>query len=125
MIFKSYLVLACLFLASCASTPKSQYEKGYRQSVQQEVKQVVAQFHGGNFPFYHWSSPIVQEVLVPARLSNGVMIPEHKQLVIIKPGEWIHSGAYPIKSQEGKGYDNQISYMDMDVADIDHPSSGK
>jgi hypothetical protein len=33
---------------------------------------------------------------VPAHIANGVFIPEHNELVLIKPGEWQQSPAYPI-----------------------------
>lgn len=118
---KECLVLLFVLLIGCStlSSPnKNIYEQGYRQGVQEQVKQIAAQFQGGEFPYYHWTAPIVQEVKIPAHIVNGVMIPEHNELVIIKPGEWAISPSYPIQAQERNNYDNQISYMDMDVSNI-------
>jgi hypothetical protein len=93
-----------MFLSGCViisgQRNKKVYEQGYRKGMQQEIKQAEGKFQGGNFPFYHWATPIVQEVKVPAHLSHGAMIPEHNELVIIKPGEWVISPAYPIESSE-------------------------
>ncbi|MBI3601276.1 MAG: hypothetical protein HY209_00035 [Candidatus Omnitrophica bacterium] len=121
--FYKYWVLGVgvALLTGCSTVEgqnKNVYEQGYRQGVKEQVQQVVAQFQGGNFPYYHWSAPIVQEVRIPAHLANGVMIPEHNELVIIQPGQWTISPAYPIQTQERNHYDNQILYMDMDVSNI-------
>gem|GEM_PF-6137292 len=115
------LTMFLVFLTGCSSLSnpkKNMYEQGYRQAVQENFKQIADEFQGGDFPYYHWASPIVQQVLIPAHLGNGVMIPEHTELVIIKPGQWTMSQAYPIQTQKRKDYDNQISYVDMDVADL-------
>ncbi len=118
---KVFLFLLSLLLAGCLTAPntnKNIYEQGYRQGVQEQIRKVASEFQGGDFPYYHWTAPIVQEVRVPAHLTNGVMIPEHNELVIIKPGQWAISSGYPIQTQEGHNYDKQIFYMDMDVSNI-------
>lgn len=121
MVFPRYLrffVLVLLVGCSTASSHnKNMYEQGFRQGVQEQVRQIAAQFQGGEFPYYHWVTPIVQEVRVPAHLTNGVMIPDHNELVIIKPGEWTMSEGYPIQTQESHN-DNTISYMRMDVSNL-------
>ena len=89
-----------------------------------QKRAITSQFQGGSFPYYHWASPIVQEVNVPGHISNGVFIPEHKELVIIKPGEWTQSPAYPILSQE-ENYERTIQDVGMDVTDITHLPNGK
>ena len=118
---RSNLIIAMiLFCAGCSTvSPKEKniYEQGYRAGVQEQMHDIAGQFQGGNFPYYHWTQPMVQEVSIPGHLTNGVFIPEHKELVIIKPGEWALSPAYPIKTQ-----DKEINHAihDHDVSDITH-----
>lgn len=107
------LVIFIGFEAGCSVASKEVYREGYQQGVHEQIKQIRGQFQGGNFPYFHWSSPIVQEVNIPAHLSNGVMIPAHDELVIIKPGEWSKNPSYPIKSQQRNKDDNQTIYMDV------------
>jgi hypothetical protein len=38
---------------------------------------------------YVWKPPMISEVDMPARVVNGVMIPAHRELVIVKPGQWV------------------------------------
>ena len=38
-----------------------------------------------------WKPPMVSEVDMPARLVNGVMIPAHREFVIVKPGYWVRT----------------------------------
>jgi hypothetical protein len=40
---------------------------------------------------YVWKPPLVSEVDMPARVVNGVMIPAHKELVIVRPGQWVRT----------------------------------
>jgi MSHA type pilus biogenesis protein MshL len=35
-----------------------------------------------------WSSPMVQEVRMPAGIKDGVFYPSHDELVVVKPGAW-------------------------------------
>ncbi|MBF0490931.1 MAG: hypothetical protein HQL15_10070 [Candidatus Omnitrophica bacterium] len=115
-----FLCGSVTLLAGCAglSHHSDVYEEGYRRGVQEQIHQVAAEFQGGNFPYYHWTSPMVQDVRVPAHLSNGMMIPEHNELVIIKPGEWAMSPSYPIQNQQRKSYDNEIVPRGSDVSNI-------
>jgi hypothetical protein len=84
---------------------KHLFEQGYRAGVKEQMEEIAAKFEGGNFPYFHWSAPVVQEVNIPAHIENGMFIPEHKELVIIKPGEWMKDPAYPIQSQENKTHE--------------------
>ena len=107
------------FLTGCTTmSNKDIYKEGYQRGVHEQIKQVAGEFQGGNFPFYHWSSPIVQSVKIPAHLTNGVMIPAHDELVIIKPGEWAMSPGYPIQNQKRNNYENQNSSSDLDVSNL-------
>lgn len=105
MDYKDYIFLVfILLLMGCTSVPHAQ-------------KQVRGSGYRLSFPYYHWAAPIVQDVSIPGHISNGVFIPQHKELVIIKPGEWAQSPAYPIQSKE-EAYEHTAHDVDMDVADI-------
>jgi hypothetical protein len=41
---------------------------------------------------YVWKPPLISEVDMPARVVNGVMIPAHRELVIVRPGYWVRYG---------------------------------
>ena len=114
-----------IFLSGCSHisgfSHKGSYEEGYRQGIHEQVKNVAAEFHGGDFPFYHWISPIVQEVQVPAHLTNGAMIPAHAELVIIQPGQWSMNASYPIQAplQKRTDYEERtVSYTHRDASNI-------
>ncbi len=120
-------ILMLLFLfAGCATSPsvKHVYEQGYRAGVNEQMEAIAAKFQGGQFPYYQWTAPIVQDVRVPAHIANGVFIPEHNELVLIKPGEWQKSPAYPIagnekkENQEKKDHEQPISINYSDSADL-------
>ena len=122
-----FILLALICLSGCSTVSADQkqaYEQGYRTGIKEQMRDIAAQFQGGNFPYYHWTSPIVQDVQVPGHISNGVFIPEHKELVIIKPGEWAQSAAYPIGSSK-ETYERTTHGMDMDVSDITHLPNGR
>jgi hypothetical protein len=40
---------------------------------------------------YVWKPPLVSEVDMPARVVNGVMIPAHRELVIVRAGYWVRT----------------------------------
>ncbi len=40
---------------------------------------------------YVWKPPMISEVDMPARVVNGVMIPAHRELVIVRPGYWVRT----------------------------------
>ena len=112
--YRNYCIVLMMFcLAGCAhvcNLQKQTMAKGQAQSA-------AGQFQGGDFPYYHWASPMVQDVLVPAHIANGVFIPEHKEPVIIKPGEWAQSPATPIASQK-ETYERTTHDVGMDGIDI-------
>ena len=91
------------------SGEKALYEQGYRAGVKEQMEDIASKFQGGQFPYYHWAAPIVQEVKVPAHIEKGVFMAEHQELVLIKPGQWQQSPAYPIATTENKGHDKQTN----------------
>ena len=40
---------------------------------------------------YVWKPPMITEIDIPARVVNGVMIPAHRELGIMKPGQWVRT----------------------------------
>jgi hypothetical protein len=74
--------------ASCAEIKKA-YDEGFRAG--KEI--IAAEFRTRtelNQP-YVWKPPMISEVDLPARVVNGVMIPAHRELVIVRPGYWVRT----------------------------------
>ena len=74
--------------ASCDELKKA-YDEGFRAG--KEI--IAAEFRTRtelNQP-YVWQPPMVSEVDIPARVVNGVMIPAHRELVIVRPGHWVRT----------------------------------
>jgi hypothetical protein len=72
--------------ASCDELKKA-YDGGFRAG--KEI--IAAEFRTRtelNQP-YVWKPPMISEVDMPARVVNGVMIPAHREIVIVKPGYWV------------------------------------
>jgi uncharacterized protein YceK len=74
--------------ASCNELEKA-YDEGFRAG-----KEIIAtEFRTRtelNQP-YVWKPPMISEVDMPARVVNGVMIPAHRELVIVRPGQWVRT----------------------------------
>jgi hypothetical protein len=85
-------VTSCPYLrtqqASCDELTKA-YNEGFRAG-----KEIIAsEFRTRselNQP-YVWKPPLVSEVDMPALVVNGVMIPAHRELVIVRPGQWVRT----------------------------------
>jgi hypothetical protein len=74
--------------ASCNELKKA-YDEGFRAG--REI--IAAEFRTRselNQP-YVWKPPMISEVDMPARVVNGVMIPAHRELVIVRPGYWVRT----------------------------------
>ena len=74
--------------ASCDDLTKA-YNEGFRAG-----KEIIA----GEFrarselnQLYVWKSLMISEVDLPVRVVNGVMIPAYRELVIVKPGNWVRT----------------------------------
>ncbi len=85
-------VASCTYLktrqASCDELKRS-YDEGFRAG--KEI--IAAEFRIRtelNQP-YVWKPPMISEVDMPARVVNGVMIPAHRELVIVRPGYWVRT----------------------------------
>src|SRR5438132_8395104 len=74
--------------ASCDELKKA-YDEGFRAG-----KEIIAgEFRTRtelNQP-YVWKPPMISEIDMPARVVNGVMIPAHRELVIVRPGYWVRT----------------------------------
>ena len=74
--------------ASCEELKRS-YDEGFRAG--KEI--IAAEFRTRselNQP-YVWQPPMISEVDMPARVVNGMMIPAHRELVIVRPGYWVRT----------------------------------
>ena len=74
--------------ASCVELKRS-YDEGFRAG--KEI--IAAEFRTRselNQP-YVWKPPMISEVEMPARVVNSVMIPAHRELVIVRPGYWVRT----------------------------------
>ena len=74
--------------ASCDELKKA-YDQGFRAG--KEI--IAAEFRTRtelNQP-YVWKPPMISEVDLPARVVNGIMIPAHRELVIVRPGQWVRT----------------------------------
>jgi hypothetical protein len=78
--------------ASCEELKRS-YDEGFRAG--KEI--IAAEFRTRselNQP-YVWKPSMISEVDLPARVVNGMMIPAHRELVIMKPGYWVRVKTAP------------------------------
>jgi hypothetical protein len=74
--------------ASCDDLTKA-YNEGFRAG-----KEIIAAEFRIRTEFnqpYVWKPPMISEVDLPARVVNGVMIPAHRELVIVRPGYWVRT----------------------------------
>ena len=74
--------------ASCDDLTKA-YNEGFRAG--KEI--IAAEFRTRtelNQP-YVWKPPMISEIDLPARVVNGMMIPAHRELVIVRPGYWVRT----------------------------------
>jgi hypothetical protein len=74
--------------ASC-DVLKRAYDEGFRAG----KEMIAAEFRTRselNQP-YVWQPPMISEIDMPARVVNGIMIPAHRELVIVKPGYWVRT----------------------------------
>ena len=118
------VVLSILSLAGCSTLgfKNKTFEEGYMTGVRENVQDFAKNFHGNDFPYFYWESPIVQNVRIPSHIENGMFIPEHNEPVMIEPGEWRKSFTYPIacgkkdKKEEEKSY--EVSNVDFNVRDL-------
>lgn len=77
----------------------------YRQGIRDALAQVR---RGGGFalaspaepPRVTWVGPLMEEVWVPAQIVGGVMIPAHRQWVVVRPGYW-QVGGQPLTTNAG------------------------
>jgi hypothetical protein len=85
-------VASCPYLktqqAPCDELKKA-YDEGFR--VGKEIVAVEFRTRTELNQPYVWKPPMISEVDMPARVVNGVMIPAHRELVIVRPGYWVRT----------------------------------
>ena len=79
--------------ASAPRSAKERDEDAYRQGIREALARM--QRNGGiagaaapDPDRLLWIGPVMQEVWVPSRVVNGVMVPEHRTWVVVTPGRW-------------------------------------
>jgi len=119
------IVMFILSLTGCLSLRKDKaFETGYRRGVKENVENFAERFYGNDFPYFYWQSPMVQNVMIPAHIENGVLIPEHNEPVVIEPAQWRKEFGYPInspntqKSAKEGGEPYAFNYLDFSSRDI-------
>jgi hypothetical protein len=126
---KRFVVVFCLISLTGCSTVGMQgrtFEEGYRTGVRENMADFATNFHGNDFPYFYWESPIVQDVSIPSHVENGMFVPAHNEPVVISPGEWRNRFAYPIrchgkrlKSNEKEEEENYaFTNVDFSIRDI-------
>jgi len=107
---KFFVISFIVFLAGCSTLGEKgkTFEEGYRAGVKENVADFTQTFHGNDFPYFYWESPIVQDVRIPASIENGMFIPEHNEPVVITPAEWRNKFTYPINCRKSKKASNKI-----------------
>ena len=107
---KKFIVISLMMLLAGCSTlgqKDKTFEEGYRVGVKENMSDFTKNFHGNDFPYFYWESPIVQNVQIPASIENGMFIPEHNEPVVIKPAEWRSDFVYPINCPNNKNRSNK------------------
>jgi len=126
---KKFLVISfVLLLAGCSTFGKKDkaFETGYRLGAKENMQDFAGNFYGNDFPYFYWSSPIVQNVQIPAHIENGMFIPEHNEPVMIEPAEWRKKLTFPISCAKHKEESNKkergepyaFNYLNFSVRDI-------
>ena len=64
----------------------AQLARAYQDGVRDALAQLSRE-HGPDAGSV-WTPPVVQEVWIPARLVDAVLIPAHREWVVIHPAEW-------------------------------------
>jgi hypothetical protein len=79
--------------ASAPMSPKERDEDAYRQGIREALARMqrnggIAGAASSDPHRLLWIGPVMQEVWVPSRVVNGVMVPEHRTWVVVTPGRW-------------------------------------
>lgn len=107
---KSVLILAGVAMSGCTTVTEVEDPATYlhadvqpvkdvaiqdleRRAYERGVADVLADFKGqirsreGRI----WQKPVIEYVTIPATVRNGILIPEHTEPVVIRPGQWIEA----------------------------------
>jgi hypothetical protein len=79
--------------AADPQAPQDALADAYRQGIRDALAQVrrsggLAVAAGTEPPRITWVGPLMEEVWVPAQIVGGVLIPAHRQWVVVRPGYW-------------------------------------
>ena len=73
----------------------------FRAGMETGLSAYAEHYLDNDFPYYNWSTPLVQRTWIPPRITGGVFYPGHMAEVLITPGAWKREYAAPISSHRG------------------------
>lgn len=73
----------------------------FRAGMEAGLNAYAEHYLDNDFPYYNWSTPLVQRTWMPPRITGGVFYPGHMAEVLITPGAWKREYAAPISSHRG------------------------
>jgi len=73
----------------------------FRAGMEAGLNAYAEHYLDNDFPYYNWSTPLVQRTWMPPRITGGVFYPGHMAEVLITPGAWKREYAAPISSRRG------------------------
>lgn len=107
----------CGCVSSGAPKPTIAYDEGYQRGVKENLGKMAEGMNGNGFPYLggsNWASPLIQDVRIPAHVQGGIFYPDHNELVIITPGEWKRSGAFPLR-EDNAAVPPQVEILAADI----------
>jgi hypothetical protein len=75
--------------------------EAFRAGMEAGLHAYAEHYLDNDFPYYNWSTPLVQRTWMPPRMSGGMFYPGHMAEVLITPGAWKREYAAPISSYRG------------------------
>ena len=73
----------------------------FRAGMEAGLHAYAGHYLDNDFPYYNWSTPLMQRTWMPPRITGGVFYPGHMAEVLITPGAWKREYAAPIASHRG------------------------
>lgn len=96
-----WLLSGCTATQPVDATPAPEaLRAAYRAGMEAALRGYQEQMLDNDFPYRHWSPPLVQRLWVPPRMTGGVFIPGHMDDVIIKPGAWKREFSAPLSTHQ-------------------------
>ncbi len=82
-------------------SPRDPIAAAFRAGMEAGLNAYAEHYLDNDFPYYNWSTPLVQRTWMPPRITGGVFYPGHMAEVLITPGAWKREYAAPLSSRRG------------------------